>query len=75
MPSELRSSTLIHICKNEGDIQNCTVIVELNLWSHTMKHWERMIEHRLRHKTIIFKNQFDFFLEWSTMESILCLDA
>ena len=38
MPSELRRSTLIHICKNKGDIQNCTVVVELNLWSHSMKH-------------------------------------
>jgi ABC-type methionine transport system ATPase subunit len=41
--------------------------------SHTMKLWERVIEHRLRKLTIVFKNQFDFMHERSTMEAIFLI--
>jgi hypothetical protein len=56
MPDEWRRSILVPILKNKGDIQNCTNYREIKLMSHTMKHWERVIEHRLRKLISVFKN-------------------
>jgi hypothetical protein len=50
MPDEWRRSILIPIFKNKGDIQSCTNYRGIKLMSHTMKLWERVIEHRLRKK-------------------------
>jgi hypothetical protein len=41
--------------------------------SHTMKIWERIIEHRLRGVTNITENQFDFMSGRSTMEAIFLI--
>jgi hypothetical protein len=41
--------------------------------SHTMKLWERVIEHRLRKLTIVSKNQFGFMLGRSTMETVFLI--
>jgi hypothetical protein len=41
--------------------------------SHTMKLWERIIEHRLRGVTNITENQFDFMLGRLTMEPIFLI--
>jgi hypothetical protein len=41
--------------------------------SHTMKIWERIIEHRLRGVTNVTKNQFGFMPGRSTMEAILLI--
>jgi hypothetical protein len=41
--------------------------------SHTMKLWERIIEHRLRRVTNITENQFDFMAGRSTMEVIFLI--
>ena len=38
--------------------------------SHTMKLWERVIEHRLRRMTSMTKKQFGFMPGRSTMEAI-----
>ncbi|WVZ81063.1 hypothetical protein U9M48_028488 [Paspalum notatum var. saurae] len=38
-------STLVPIFKNKGDIQSCTNYRGIKLMSHTMKLWERVIEH------------------------------
>ena len=38
--------------------------------SHTMKLWERIIDHRLRRETTISDNQFGFMPGRSTMEAI-----
>ena len=48
MPDEWRRSILVPIYKNKGDIQSCTNYRGIKLMSHTMKLWERVIEHRLR---------------------------
>ena len=37
---------------------------------HTMKFWERVIEHRLRQNVIISENQFGFMPGRSTTEAI-----
>jgi Reverse transcriptase (RNA-dependent DNA polymerase) len=41
--------------------------------SHTMKLWERVIEHRLRKLTTVSKNQFGFMPRRSTMEVIFLI--
>src|SRR4051812_40170296 len=38
--------------------------------SHTMKPWERVIEHHVRGMTRVTKNQFGFMPRRSTMEAI-----
>ena len=60
MPDEWRSSTLIPIFKNKGDIQECRNYWGIKLTSHTLKIWERIIEKRLREKVLILDKQFGF---------------
>jgi hypothetical protein len=60
MPEEWRKSILLPIFKNKGNIQNCTNYQIIKLMSHTMKLWERVIEHRLRRVTNVTKNQTIF---------------
>jgi hypothetical protein len=72
MPEEWRS-TLVPIFKNKGDIQNCTNYRGIKLMSHTMKLWERVIEHRLRGMTHIIMNQFGFMPGRSTIKAIFLI--
>jgi hypothetical protein len=72
MSDEWRS-TLVPIFKNKGDIQSCTNYRGIKLMSHTMKLWERVIEHRLRGMTHITMNQFGFMPGRSTMEVIFLI--
>jgi hypothetical protein len=58
MPDEWRQSILVPIFKNKGDVQSCTNYREIKLMSHTMKLWERIIEHLLRGVTNVTENQF-----------------
>ncbi|PWZ08025.1 Transposon TX1 uncharacterized protein [Zea mays] len=67
MPDEWRS-ILVPIFKNKGDIQSCTNYRGVKLMSHTIKLWERVIEHRLREMTHITMNQFGFMPGRTTME-------
>ena len=73
MPEEWRRSILVPIFKNKGDIQSCTNYRGIKLMSHTMKLWERVIEHRLRSLTCITINQFGFMPGRSTIEAIFLL--
>jgi hypothetical protein len=41
--------------------------------SHIMNLWERVIEHRLRKLTTVFKNQFSFMSRRSIMKAILTI--
>jgi hypothetical protein len=70
MLDEWRRSTLVPIFKNKGYIQSCTNYREIKLMSHTMKLWERVIEHHLRGMTHITMSQFGFMSGRSTMEAI-----
>jgi hypothetical protein len=70
MPEEWRRSILVPIFKNKGDVQSCTNYRGIKLMSHTMKLWERFIEHRLRRLTRVTQNQFGFMPGRSTMEAI-----
>ncbi|KAM1766551.1 hypothetical protein ACFX12_044752 [Malus domestica] len=73
MPNEWRMSTLVPIYKNKGDVQNCMNYRGIKLMSHTMKLWERVIEHRSRQETRVSDNQFGFMPGRSTMEAIYLL--
>ena len=73
MPEEWRISILGPILKNKDDVQSCTNYREIKLMSHTMKFWERVIEHRLRRVTSVIQNQFGFMPGRSTMEAIFLI--
>ena len=73
MPEEWRRSILVPIFKNKGDVQSCTNYRGIKLMSHTMKLWERVIEHRLRRVTSMTQNQFGFMPGRSTMEAIFLI--
>jgi hypothetical protein len=74
MPDEWRTSTLIPIYKNKGDIQDCGNYRGIKLTSHTLKMWERIIEKRLRNKVEISQQQFGFMPNKSTTRYI-CAQA
>uniref|UniRef100_A0AAR2LU20 Reverse transcriptase domain-containing protein n=1 Tax=Pygocentrus nattereri TaxID=42514 RepID=A0AAR2LU20_PYGNA len=65
MPDEWRSSVLVPIFKNKGDVQSCSNYRGIKLMSHTMKVWERIVEARLR--------QFGFMPRKSTTDAIFAL--
>jgi hypothetical protein len=73
MSKEWRRSILVPIYKNKGDIQSCTNYRGIKLMSHTMKLWERVIEHRLRGTTWVSTNQFGFMPGRSTIEAIFLI--
>jgi hypothetical protein len=73
MPDEWRRSILVPIFKNMGDVQSCTNYRGIKLMSHTMKLWERIIEHRLRGVINVTENQFGFMPDRSTMEAIFLI--
>ena len=73
MPREWRSSTVIPLYKNKGDIQDCNNFRGIKLLSHTMKLWERVIERRLRKDVSISENQFSFMPGRSTIEAVYLL--
>ncbi|VFQ64538.1 unnamed protein product [Cuscuta campestris] len=60
MPDEWRESLLAPLFKGNGDIQSCENYRGIKLISHTMKVWERVIEHRVRKGVWISENQFGF---------------
>ena len=72
MPEEWRS-ILVPVFKNKGDVQSCTNYCRIKLMSHTMKLWERVIEHRLRRVTSMTQNQFGFMPRRSTIEAIFLI--
>ena len=53
MPEEWRRSILVLIFKNKGDVQSCINYRGIKLMSHSMKLWERVIEHCLRRVTSV----------------------
>ena len=69
MSNEWRKSTLVPLYKNKGDIQ-CSNYREIKLMCHTMKLWERRIEHMLKQNVKISENQYGFMPGRSTTEAI-----
>ena len=73
MPEEWRRSVLIPIYKNKGDAQCCGNYRGINLMSHTMKVWERVIEARLRDRVEISKQQYGFMPGKGTTDAMFAL--
>uniref|UniRef100_A0A3B4CLA2 ribonuclease H n=1 Tax=Pygocentrus nattereri TaxID=42514 RepID=A0A3B4CLA2_PYGNA len=73
MPDEWRSSVLVPIFRNKGDVQSCSNYRGIKLMSHTMKVWERVVEARLRREVQISEQQFGFMPRKSTTDEIFAL--
>ncbi|KAK3556166.1 hypothetical protein QTP70_005568 [Hemibagrus guttatus] len=73
MPEEWRSSVLVPIFKNKGDVQSCSNYRGIKLMSHTMKLWERVVEARLRKIVEICEQQYGFMPRKSTTDAIFAL--
>ncbi|KAK3511475.1 hypothetical protein QTP70_008958 [Hemibagrus guttatus] len=73
MPEEWRSSVLLPIFKNKGDVQSCSNYRGIKLMSHTMKVWERVVEARLRKVVEICEQQYGFMPRKSTTDAIFAL--
>jgi hypothetical protein len=73
MPDEWRRSILVPIFKNKEDVKSCTNYQGIKLMSHTIKLWERIIEHHLRGVTNVTENQFGFMPGRSTMKTIFLI--
>jgi hypothetical protein len=73
MADEWRRSILVPIFKNKGDVQSCINYRRIKLMRHTMKLWERIIEHHLRGVTNVTENQFGFMPRRSTIEAIFLI--
>ncbi|MCI4382158.1 hypothetical protein PGIGA_G00260570 [Pangasianodon gigas] len=73
MPEEWRSSVLVPIFKNKGDVQSCSHYRGIKLMSHTMKLWERVVEARLRKVVEICEHQYGFMPRKSTTDAIFAL--
>lgn len=63
MPYEWRESVIVSVYEEKGDIQDCGNYRGINLMSHTMKIWEKVIEGRLREETSIGNTRFGFMPE------------
>jgi hypothetical protein len=64
---------LVSIYIDKRDIQSCTNYRKVKSMSHTMKLWERVIEHHLRRIMRIYLNQFSFMSRRSSMEAIFVI--
>ena len=70
MPEEWRDSVIVPIFKEKRDIQDCGNYRGINMISHTMKFWERIIDRRLTEETIIEEEQFGFMPDRGTTGTI-----
>lgn len=70
---EWRRRNLVPIYKNKRDIQNYANYIGIELMSHTMKLWERVIEQILRKEIQVVKSQFGFIPRRLTIELIYLL--
>ena len=73
MPEEWRDSVLIPIYKNKGDVQCCSNYRGIQLISHTIKMWERIIERRLRSDLTFINQQYGFMPGKSTTGALFAL--
>ena len=73
IPKEWKSSTLIPIFNNKGDIQECSNGTKIELMLHFMKPWERVIEKRIREEVTYSDEQFGFMPGRSTTDAAFAL--
>ena len=73
MPEESRDSILIPIFKNKGDVQSCSNYRGIQLISHSMKLWERVVERRLRSELTFSEQQYGFMPGKSITDALFAL--
>jgi hypothetical protein len=73
MLDKWRQSIVAPIFKNKRDVQSYTNCQGIKLMSHTMKLWERIIEHHFWGVVNVTENQFGFKSRRSTMEAIFLI--
>ena len=73
MPDDWRGSLLMPIFKNEGDVQSFSNNRGIQLISHTMKLWERVVEGRLRSELTLSKQPYGFMPGKSTIDALFAL--
>ena len=60
---------IVPIFKEKGDTQDCGNCRGIEIISHTMQIWERIIDRRLREKTSIGEEQFGFMPSRGTTDA------
>ena len=73
MPDERKRSVLVPLYKSKGDIKEYGNYQGIQLMSHTMNLWERVIEARIKKEVTIAEQQFRFIPGRSTIDAIFCL--
>ena len=73
MPEEWRDSVLIPMFKNKGDVQSCSNCSGIQLISHTMKLWERIVKRRLRSDLTFSNEQYCFMPGKRTTDALFAL--
>ena len=68
-----KTCTIIHIYKQKGDPLECNNFRGINLLSHTLKLWERVVESRLRKMVNISEIQYWLQPGKSTIHPLFCL--
>ena len=68
----MERSVLIAIVKNNGDVQSCGNS-GIQLISHTMKLWERVVEGRLRSELTFGEQQYGSMPGKSTTDALFAL--
>ena len=70
MPDEWRTSVLVPIFKEKGDVRNCNTYRGVKLLERTMKIVERVLEKRIRELVNIDSMQFDSMLGRGTTDAL-----
>ena len=60
MPNEWKTSVIVPIFKEKGDVMSCGSYREVKLLEHAMKIVERVLERRIRTLVNLNKMQFGF---------------
>ena len=61
---------IVPIFKEKGDMHYCGIYIGINMVSHTMKIWERIIDRILRKETRIGEEQSGFIQGRGTTDAI-----
>ncbi|VDP14075.1 unnamed protein product [Heligmosomoides polygyrus] len=70
MPDDWRNSIIVPLFKHKGDASECSNYRGIELISHTMKDYERLVDSRLREMVTISQEQWGFMPERFTTDAI-----
>ena len=73
MGSHWRKASILPLCKEKSDIQQCSKYRASNCYHNTMKVWERILLGRIESETDVSENQFGFIRGRQTSDAIFAL--